>query len=185
MATAVNGNETALLQGGSPPPVATSCVSVLKAGGENFEEIVCTLLLFIMVGSVCISVLYRYVLNAPLPWPEELARFALVWLTCFGAAAATKHKAHMAVDFAVSFFPSRTQRHVALWVGGIQIVFLIVYVVLGVQYVERMAVAISPGLSVNMAFVYLSLPLGGALMVVHLLRQFVARLRGCDRPGRS
>ena len=35
----------------------------------------------LMVLAILIQVFFRYVLNAALPWPDEAARFMMLWLT--------------------------------------------------------------------------------------------------------
>ncbi|MEJ2134846.1 MAG: TRAP transporter small permease subunit [Desulfofustis sp.] len=44
----------------------------------------------VMVISILLQVFFRYVMNAPLYWSEEIARYAFVWLVFIGAAIAPK-----------------------------------------------------------------------------------------------
>ena len=45
------------------------------------------------------QVLFRYVLNSPLGWSEELSRYAFVWVTFVGAAVLLRRRdGHPAVD---------------------------------------------------------------------------------------
>ena len=59
-----------------------------------------TLFLFIcLLVAATLQVLSRYVLEAPLPWTEELARFLLVWVAFLGSASVARRKMHIAVEF--------------------------------------------------------------------------------------
>lgn len=143
----------------------------------NVEEILCAALLVVLVGSVSSAVFFRYVLDAPLSWPEEVSRFVMVWLTFVGSALATKHKGHVLVDFAVLFLPERARLAMAVLVNLVLLAFLALFFSLSVQIVRKMWVAVSPALSINMGHVYLALPLGSLLMIVHLARQTLGLAR--------
>lgn len=167
----------------SSPPAAASPRGLLKWVAANFEEMVCAILLTILVGAISAAVFFRYILNSPLPWPEELSRFALVWLTFIGASVATKRHGHIVVDFAGLFLPNRARLWIALATDLVVIAFLILFVVYGVHVVERMWVAVSAALSIRMGYVYLCIPLGSALMIVHMVRQMLATVRALRTRG--
>ena len=40
---------------------------------------------------------FRYALNAPLTWTEELARYLYVWACYLGAAVALRRRSHIAI----------------------------------------------------------------------------------------
>ncbi len=44
--------------------------------------------IFLMVIVILLQVFFRYVLNNALPWPDELARFLMLWMTGFIAPSA-------------------------------------------------------------------------------------------------
>lgn len=64
---------------------------------------------FIMV---ILQIFYRYILNMPLTWSEEAARYLNLWSVLLGAALAVKHKDHLRVDLIdlmVKKWPYRAQ----------------------------------------------------------------------------
>jgi TRAP-type C4-dicarboxylate transport system permease small subunit len=88
-----------------------------------------------IVGIGAVQVCFRYLLNAPLPWPEEVARLLLVWLTYLGALAVPESRLHVTVDALYERLPRRARRgadvlsnllgltlHGALVVGGVGLV---------------------------------------------------------------
>jgi len=149
----------------------------------NFEEVVCAVLLAVLVAAISTGVTFRYVFNSPLPWPEELARYALVWLTFIGAALATKRQGHIVVDFLGMLLPGRLRQWVALAVHAIAVVILAVFVCQGVFMVQKMWMAVSPALSIRLGLVYVSIPLGCALMIVHMIGQMHATLKAAGADG--
>lgn len=159
----------------APGTLAVRSVTVWVAA--NVEEIICAALLVVMVGSVSAAVFFRYALDSPLPWPEELSRFALVWLTFIGAALAAKRQSHVLVDFFVSFLPERARCALAVLVNVVLLAFLVLFFALSVQFVQKASVAVSPALSIRMSYVYVALPLASVLMIVHIGRQTLALAR--------
>lgn len=143
----------------------------LRWAAAHLEHGVCAAVLATLVVIVSISVVSRYVFNAALPWPDELARFLLVALTFFGAALAMKRNEHVAIDFLGPLLPRRAQLWMALGVQALVAAFLAFLLVLGAQMVDRTWVVESPALSLRMGWVYLCVPLGTGLMLVHVLQQ--------------
>jgi hypothetical protein len=55
----------------------------------------------LLVGTVAIAfvqVVFRYLLNSALSWPEEMARFAFVWFVFLAAAMVTRRSRHIVID---------------------------------------------------------------------------------------
>ena len=63
------------------------------------------LLIALMVVAILIQVFFRYVLNNALPWPDEAARFAMLWLTGLIAPMAYRRGGFVAIDMLVAFLP--------------------------------------------------------------------------------
>lgn len=123
----------------------------------------------VMTGSVLLGVFTRYVLNAALPWPEELARYSMIWVAWIGGGLALRRGAHVAVEFVLTAMPERL-RAVTVVAGRLGIFFFLgVCIVYGIQLVDRVAQQSTIALGVSMQIPYLSIPIGSALMVYHLL----------------
>ena len=58
-----------------------------------------------MAVVVFLQVIFRYVLNLPLFWTEELARYCLVWASLLGSAVAVKRGQHIAVTIFMERLP--------------------------------------------------------------------------------
>ena len=59
----------------------------------------------LMVLAILIQVFFRYVLNAALPWPDEAARFMMLWLTGLMAPLAFRRGGFVAIDMVVTAMP--------------------------------------------------------------------------------
>lgn len=123
----------------------------------------------LMAVVVIIGVFYRYVLNDALPWPEELARYAMIWLAWLGGGLALRRGAHVATDLLVSRLTPRARR-VLLFVGNVLVIgFLLIVLINGITLVGRVSQQSTVALGISMQIPYAAAPLGAALMLYHLL----------------
>ena len=84
---------------GGSLPVARTPITARIAGAIDIatETVAATLLVWTVVIAL-VQVFFRYVLNASLSWPEEMARFAFVWFVFLGAAMVTRRARHIVID---------------------------------------------------------------------------------------
>ena len=54
---------------------------------------------------VFLQVVFRYLLDAPLDWSEEMASFAFVWMALLGASVGLKNDEHPRLDIFYQIFP--------------------------------------------------------------------------------
>lgn len=68
----------------------------------------------LMVIAILVQVFFRYVLNAALPWPDEAARFMMLWLTGLMAPIAFRRGGFVAIDMVVQAMPMKLGQIVSL-----------------------------------------------------------------------
>ena len=77
---------------------------------NNFILRICrnlgVLAVVLMVVAILIQVFFRYILNNALPWPDEAARFCMLWMTGLMAPTAFRRGGFVAIDFINQFIPS-------------------------------------------------------------------------------
>jgi TRAP-type C4-dicarboxylate transport system permease small subunit len=47
---------------------------------------------------ISLQIINRFVMQIPMPWTEEFAKYTFVWLAMFGSAKAIREKSHIFVD---------------------------------------------------------------------------------------
>jgi len=67
-------------------------IFTLSNGIDRLAGAAAMVFLVVLVAVVMIQVLARYVLNAPPPWTEELARYAMIWAGLMGATLSFKRR---------------------------------------------------------------------------------------------
>ena len=125
-------------------------------------------LMLTMVGAILLGVFFRYVLNSALPWPEELSRFAMAWLTMLGAGLVVRYGGHIAVTFAVDRLGDRSRRVVEWFGRAVVVLFLALLLWFGADMTERAGRQRSAALEWSMSVPNLAMPIGAALMLYHL-----------------
>jgi TRAP-type C4-dicarboxylate transport system permease small subunit len=66
--------------------------------------------MIVMIATVTLQIVMRYVFARPLMWSEELARFGYAWFAHFGAGLAAKDQTHLRVSFFVEKTPVKLHR---------------------------------------------------------------------------
>ena len=137
-----------------------------------------TLLSAILTVSVFLQVLIRFVFKYPLPWTEEIARIAFVYCVFVGATIAVRENSHLSVDFLLVILPKGVAR-AAVFLGMLLVgVFLAFVTWQGIVLVMATGVQMSPVMQVPFKYLYLIVPVSGAIMLLYLVSNMLALIRG-------
>lgn len=85
----------------------------------------------LMVLAILIQVFFRYVLNNALPWPDEAARFCMLWMMGLMAPSAFRQGGFVAIDMLLVMLPKMVAALVNLFLLLISLTVLIVAVKIG------------------------------------------------------
>ena len=131
-------------------------------------EYVVMIMMGILVVVVVTSVVFRYVLLAPITWSEEVGRYVMIWLGFLAASIAVRDGLHVGVDFVVQWSPPGF----AVWLRGLAraalAIFLLIVMGYGFVLVSNLWEQWSPVLNIRMTWPYLAIPVGSLLMLVQL-----------------
>lgn len=89
----------------------------------------------LMVVAILIQVFFRYVLNSALPWPDEAARFSMLWMTGLMAPIAFRKGGFVAIETLPDLFRGRAVHVLNLFLLGISLAVLIIAAQLGYKEV--------------------------------------------------
>jgi len=118
----------------------------------------------VMICVTLAQVIFRYVIAAPLPWSEEMARYCFVWIVFLGGAIGLSRGIHLGVDIVVNLLPEKVRRAVdvvtcALIGGFAGTVIYASIPVLDMNMFQR-----SPALGVQMSWIYMAIPVSMGLI---------------------
>lgn len=122
------------------------------------------------------QVVMRYVFNYSLFWSEELARYILIWITFIGASVGFKRTAHMGIDFVYMRLSRSSRRVVSIVIYLVILLFAFVMSVYGFNLSIFVWWQFSPALFIRMTFPYISISIGGVLIVIHTLANMAGDL---------
>jgi TRAP-type C4-dicarboxylate transport system permease small subunit len=152
--------------------VHTADVPRPQAGFETWliaaNRWVLIVLLAIMAVLVIANVFSRYVFSHSFTWVEEATRYMMIWTTFLGAGLALRVGGHIAIDSLAAALPVRAARVVRVLIVAVLAATLAVIAWLGVQYVDFAWEQETPVLGWSFGKVYLAIPIGAALMLMHL-----------------
>jgi TRAP-type C4-dicarboxylate transport system permease small subunit len=148
---------------------------VLFSGIERLVRFVMILLLSGMVCLIFAQVVFRYLLNHPLTWTEELSRHFMIWAAFLGAAIAYRKKAHLGVDVLVLQFSPRWQGVMVWFVHLVAILFAGFLVYYGIAIVKKTMHQLSSALGIPMGCIYASIPVGAAILLLFAVEKLLER----------
>ena len=142
-----------------------------------FPRIFVAGLLVLVMLDLLVGVLLRYVVvrvtdhfdldPVSFFWVEEVGEFGLAWLTAVGAAVAILERTHFALAIVTHRLSPRTQRMIEQFNHVLIAAFGGLAAVYGWTLCVTNSVLSSPGLGVNLAWLYASSVAGGALMAIY------------------
>lgn len=152
----------------------------------------------LMVVAILVQVFFRYVLNNALPWPDEAARFMMLWMTGLLAPMAYRRGGFVAIDMVVRMLPQRLGALLSLFLLIIAMVVLVYAIKIGWKEVTgfggRFATAalylptswdFSSWYRIPRSWMMASLLVGVILLAIVnvelILRSVIAMLGGKDR----
>ncbi|WP_428642677.1 TRAP transporter small permease [Roseibium sp.] len=84
-----------------------------------------------MVVAILIQVVFRYVFNNALPWPDEAARFCMLWMTGLMAPTAFRRGGFVAIDMLTHALPRSLANLISLALLLVSLAVLLVAVRIG------------------------------------------------------
>lgn len=129
----------------------------------------------VMLFSVTLQVAGRYVPFVPRwLWPLEITNWAMIWMVFIGAALGVKEVRHFNVDLFMGKTPSRP---VYIALKAIYYVFVgfvtLTFIFFGYAFLVKWAmIQTSEILSLNLGYLYVSVPVTGFLWLLFLIEDF-------------
>ena len=101
----------------------------------NLDAIITGTTLTLCVILVNLNVVFRYFLNNPIKWTDEVVTSLFIWTVFMGSAYAHRKHAHLGVDIVVNLIHGRTRQTIEFIMDILQILILILLTYISAQYV--------------------------------------------------
>lgn len=154
-------------------------MKIIRFLDKWLEEILISCFMGYFVVAIVWEVIAR-ALKISAPWTEETARYAFIWMTLAGSAAAVKHGNHVRVNILELYAPEWAKAWIK-WISyGLFLVFCVIVFASGTQVCigllknpQRTAV-----MQWSTVWVYGALPVGMGLTVLRLIQSMVRAAMG-------
>ena len=141
----------------------------------------------VLLGAIFVIMLlqiaFRYVLNAPLVWTEELARYLYVWTCYLGGVVALRRGNHIVIALVQERLPGRLRTAVVLGLHALALGFLGVLAVQGVRLALRTHTVMAITLPIPWSAIYAAAPVAAVLMILQTLEAVSDTLTAPARPA--
>tara|TARA_Y100001970_G_scaffold180199_1_gene219379 strand:+ start:1087 stop:1683 length:597 start_codon:yes stop_codon:yes gene_type:complete len=134
--------------------------------------------ILIMVIVIIIQVFFRYVLNNALPWPDEVARFFMLWMTGLIAPSAYRWGGFVSIDMLERFLPKILSNILIFLILLVSLTVLLIGFEMGLKHINAGWIFSSSSIKIpfsliggkteamKLAWMYMSLPVGIFLLIL-------------------
>ena len=134
--------------------------------------------ILLMVIVIIIQVFFRYVLNNALPWPDEVARFLMLWMTGLIAPSAYRWGGFVSIDMLERFLPKILANLLIFMILLISLAVLFIGFEMGLKHINAGWIFSSSSIKIpfsliggkteamKLAWMYMSLPIGVFLLIL-------------------
>jgi tripartite ATP-independent transporter DctM subunit len=127
---------------------------------------------------VCVSVLARYLFDAPVEWSDDVARGLMVGSSFFGAASALARSENLGVAYFVNMLPARVRRVIDA-VGALLVTIVAGYVAFNAVKMGWLTTGQTSGSGLPLEWTFYPMGVGASFMTVFAFELF------CSRPLRD
>lgn len=154
-------------------------MSKIMKGLVKAEKCLIGIFLAAAVIVIMISVVGRRIGHAP-AWSEEAVRYLVIWITFIGSGVCFRRGAHYGVDVIRRVKNEKFQKVISALVLVVSAIFAGFLLYYGAKYT---AFTMASGqktaaLGWPIWLVYVSVPIGGALVIIHLIELFLQEVVG-------
>jgi tripartite ATP-independent transporter DctM subunit len=153
----------------------------LDSGGHRItasllalSDAVAAILLAADLLVVCVSVLLRFLFNAPVEWADDVARGLMVGSSFFGAASALARAENLGVAFFIDKLP-RDARRVVDSMGALLVTVIAFYVAFNAMKMGWLTTGQTSGSGLPLEWTFYPMGAGALFMTVFALEIFCAR----------
>lgn len=157
----------------------------LTAALDRWTCIACIALFVAILVVMIFQVTFRYVLNTPLTWTEELARYLFIWACFLGAPVATRRGNHVTIAFVSDRLPRGPGCVVAAGVQVLSLVFFLQLALQGAVLTARSHTVEAITLPIPWSLIYLAVPLSAVMMILQTVEVGWKAIRKDGQEGKT
>ncbi len=157
---------------------AKSIVDTAEKIGLTIEKICGVLCVFCFAAMTVVAILgvfFRYVMQSPFMWTEEVARYLLVWLGFTAVSIALRQDKHIKVEVLASFVPLIVVKLMRYVVDVLIAIFFVVLLWQGYLMTVNNIMTAST-FQISMSWILAAVPVAAALTLVQLFLNVIKKI---------
>lgn len=144
-------------------------ILTLDARVQRVENVVLAALMGLISVILFVGVVFRYLLNSPFTWTEELVTIFLCWTVFIGASLCFRSRQHIVVDSLTRLLPRPLQVVTGSLAAIVTLVIIVLMIWLGFDYAHSIAEDHTAMLDVSMAWGFLAMPVMFLFSLIHIV----------------
>ncbi|WP_078392942.1 TRAP transporter small permease [Shouchella patagoniensis] len=145
---------------------------------NNGIKYLVSIMLVILALLVVLQVTTRFVINVPLSWTEEIARYLMIYIVFLGSGLAMRYNQHIAIDFLLDVIKQKNKERLQKMILWISALFCLLLVYYGSQLTYMVVDQSTPTLQYSMAWAYAAIPLGALVMLANIIALLISPSNG-------
>ena len=139
---------------------------------RNGEVILMYLAAFVLICSVILQMLSRAVMM-PIPWTEELARYAFIWLTYFGIGFGIRNESHTRFEIFDNFMSPAVKAFLKLFYTLLGLAAWGIVFYASFDFLKLTAANRAPALTITILTRNLAVVVGAVITLIRLIQRLV------------
>ncbi|MDB5589676.1 MAG: transporter small permease, partial [Enterovirga sp.] len=119
------------------------------------------------------AVWWRYVLNQPIAWIEQVSNMLFIWITFIGAAILYRQQLHIAVDILVGLVPARFRTAYFWVVELLNLLFIVTLFIFSLKLTIDVLPNTTGALDISPAWYYFSAPAACLMMMLFFVEKIL------------
>lgn len=154
-------------------PLSTGFVRRLDDALSRGEEFILALSHGLIAGLIVLTVFFRYVLNDPLTWTEEVIVTIFAWMLFIGFSNGFRERMHIRIDALLLVLPTRGRTVLGVFAVTATAVTLAGLAWFGAQQALIMLDTETPMMRISAAWAVAALPVSAIFALVHIVSHAV------------
>lgn len=146
-------------------------------------------ILIVLLGAsvviVAFQIFFRYLLNKPLNWSEQMARCIFIWMTMLSVPCIFRAKGMIAFDLFVNALPAKAKAVTVIIVDLIVMFFAVCFFYFSVQLCINTGARVMAGVEIPQNLIYISMPISMFLLICVVLERLTDSVKKLTKGGKA
>lgn len=141
----------------------------MSADLNKWVEYLCAAILAVMILDVGIGAFGRYLIELPVTWSEELARYLMIWAALLAISCGVARREHVAVTALLDKLPKEARRQAGVAIDVLGFAFFAFLGYFGIDMTAQGATQYATIFEMTMWLPFAAVPVSCALTCVQLV----------------